>query len=116
MKKIVILLVFCMPLFTSKDFAQCANADFSQGNFNGWTGSTGDNYFNSYINIVPGIVGWVPNSPPSNPGRQTLMNAPGTDHNTGGALSVLPPNGTSSVRLGNEIVALGGGGGCGGGG
>jgi len=106
MKKIVILLVFCLTLFIGKDFAQCVNADFSQGNFNGWTGSTGDNDYNSYYNIIPGIVLGIPNSPPSDSGRQTIMNMPGTDHNTGGLLSVLPPEGTSSARLGNEIVVL----------
>jgi len=104
MKKVVIL-IFCLTLYINNDFAQCINADFSQGNFTGWTGSTGDNSSSNYINIVPGIVAGVPNSAPSSSGRQTIMNIPGTDHNTGGALSVLPPGGTSSARLGNEIVS-----------
>ena len=98
--------MFCFTFFyIGESFAQCVNADFSQGNFNGWTGSTGENIMGVYTNIVPGIVAGTPNSNPSNLGRQTIMNVPGTDHNTGGALSVLPPGGTSSCRLGNELVA-----------
>jgi len=111
MKKIVILM-FCITLFIGKDFAQCVNADFSQGNFNGWTGSKGGNNYGSYVNIIQGIISGVPNSPPSDTNRQTIMNVPGTDHNTGDLLSVLPPGGTSSARLGNESVALAVGGSC----
>jgi gliding motility-associated-like protein len=67
----------------------CPNADFSQGNFSFWQGTTGT-YANP--NQALGIV----------PGRHTIMNAPGIDPFTCGGLSVIPPGGTSSARLGNS--------------
>lgn len=67
----------------------CPNADFSQGNFSFWQGTTGT-YTNP--NQALGIVA----------GRHTIMNAPGIDPFTCGGLSVLPPGGTSSARLGNS--------------
>ncbi len=105
MKKTLILL-FCLVLIFNKNFAQvsCVNADFSLGNFNYWTGSTGDNDLGNYVNITPGIVQGTTNSGPLDVGQQTIINAAGTDPNTGGALSVLPPGGTSCCRLGNANV------------
>ena len=100
--------IFIVVLFLFKDsIAQntCVNADFSFNNFSNWTGSTGQNSTGTYINSVPGIVPGIPNSPPSSAGRQTIMNLPGTDPNTGNLLSVLPPGGTTSCRLGNELAA-----------
>jgi gliding motility-associated-like protein len=69
----------------------CPNADLSQGNFNNWTGFTG-NYNNPAINT--GIVN----------GRHTIMTGPGTDPNTCGGLPLVPPGSTFSARLGNDNV------------
>jgi gliding motility-associated-like protein len=79
----------------------CPNSDFSMGNFTDWSGSTGINSAGDYSSIVNGIVQGTTNSGPFDPGQQTLINAPGTDPNTGNALNVLPPTGTSCCRLGN---------------
>ncbi|MCL2041220.1 MAG: InlB B-repeat-containing protein, partial [Bacteroidales bacterium] len=38
------------------------------------------------------------------PGRHTLITAPGTDPNTGGALSLLPAGETQVIKLGNEQI------------
>lgn len=67
----------------------CPNADFGQGNFSYWQGTTG-----TYTNPdqALGIVN----------GRHTIMNAPAIDPFTCGGLNVLPPGGTSSARLGNS--------------
>jgi len=67
----------------------CPNADFSLNNFSNWVGYTG-----TYSSCCPtqGIVA----------GRQTIMNAPGTDPRTGNNLSVLPPGATVCAKLGNE--------------
>ncbi len=86
--------------------AQCTNADFSSNNFTNWTGSTGNvGSAGDYSSVVNGLVIGTPNSAPSTNGRHTIMNQPGTDPNTGNVLSVLPPNGTNSIRLGNEVVS-----------
>jgi gliding motility-associated-like protein len=103
MKKLLLFL-FCLVLFTSEGFTQCVNADFSSGSFLNWSGSTGDlGSAGDYTNIVAGFVTGTPNSLPSTTGQHTIMNAPGTDPNTGGGLSVIPPGGTSSCRLGNDL-------------
>jgi len=100
---ILFLFFFVNLLSTSFVFGQsgCPNSDFSMGNFTGWTGSTGYNINGDYSNIVPGIIQGTTNSGPFDAGQQTLINAPGTDPNTGNALSVLPPGGASCCRLGN---------------
>lgn len=94
----IFFIFFSQLLLSCKSFSQCPNTDFSLGNFSNWTGSTYDG-----INNIPGIVQGTPNSPPSNPGQHTIMNAPDTDPNTGGLLSVIPQGGTSSCRLGNDL-------------
>lgn len=98
MKKISLLLlvVLAVIFISGKAFAQnsCLNADFSAGDFSNWTGSTSD---------TAGIVAGTPNSLPSTIGQHTLMNATGTDPNTNGVLSVIPPGGLSSCRLGNDL-------------
>lgn len=82
------------------------NADFSSGNYTGWTGSIAtNNSAGDYSNVVAGIVAGTPNSLPSGSGQQTIMNIAATDPNTGGALSVIPPSGTSSCRIGNDKVS-----------
>lgn len=67
----------------------CPNANFSNGNFTNWTGFTG-----TYTNPgqTPGIVA----------GRHTIITTPGVDPFSCGGLSVLPPGGTTSARLGNS--------------
>ena len=101
----IFLVTLVIVISNNDTFGQgCANSDFSMGNFTNWTGSTGINSTTSagdYTSEVIGIVQGTTNSGPSDPGRQTIINAPGTDPNTGGALSVLPPTGGSCCRLGN---------------
>jgi len=101
MKKFTIL-IFLFAIFSNTIYSQCLNSDFSSGDFSNWTGSTGVNSAGDYSSIVAGIVQGVTNSGPTDPGRQTIINAPGTDPNTGGALNVLPVGGTSCCRLGNS--------------
>ena len=104
MKKLLLSLIILVEFGLSSVIAQnpCPNSDFSMGNFTNWIGSTGSrNSSGTYISIVPGIVAGTPNSLPSTAGQQTIMNLAGNDPNTGNALSVIPPSGTSSCRLGN---------------
>jgi hypothetical protein len=72
----------------------CPNSGFALGNFTDWTGK---------VNNIAGILPGTPNSLPSTPGSQTIMNLPGTDPNTANMLSILPPAGTSVCRLGNSL-------------
>ncbi|MBI5539109.1 MAG: gliding motility-associated C-terminal domain-containing protein [Bacteroidia bacterium] len=67
----------------------CPNANFAFQDFTNWQGFTG-----TYSACCPstGIVN----------GRHTIMNAPGTDPNTGNALNILPPGLSVGARLGNE--------------
>jgi gliding motility-associated-like protein len=108
MKKIILLLFF-LTIIIGKNSAQnsCINADFSQGDFTNWTGSTGQNSGGTYINSTLGIVAGIPNSLTyaTATGQQTIMSLPGTDPNTGNILSVLPPGGGNSCRLGNPRAA-----------
>lgn len=67
----------------------CPNADFSALNFSSWQGTYGT-YDDPGANN--GFMG----------GRHTIFAAPGVDPLTCGGLSVLPPGGTSSARLGNS--------------
>jgi trimeric autotransporter adhesin len=101
MKKFSILFFF-FAIFSNTIYSQCINADFSSGDLSYWDGSTGENSGGDYSSIVAGLVQGTTNSGPTDPGRQTIINAAGTDPNTGGALSVLPPGGTSCCRLGNS--------------
>ena len=103
MKKIAIILC-CIALFTYKSHSQsaCPNSDFSMNNFTDWTGSVGEHTSagNDYTAMTGMVIG-VPNQSPFGNGQQTIMNTPGTDPNTGGLLSVLPPSGGNSCMLGN---------------
>lgn len=98
---------FSLILISNKGFSQCPNADFSMGDFSNWTGSTGLNSGGDYNNEVIGFNQGVTNSPPTDAGQQTIINVPGTDPNTGNALSILPPGGSSCARLGNENTNYG---------
>ncbi|HNW99217.1 MAG TPA: PKD domain-containing protein [Bacteroidales bacterium] len=105
MKKVIIFL-FCIVLFAYNGFTQCENADFSgSSSFENWTGSTGTNLDGVYTNEFIGLVQGTANATPHATGRHTIMNIPGTDPNTQNMLSVLPPGGTSSCRLGNSYVS-----------
>ncbi|HNW96895.1 MAG TPA: PKD domain-containing protein [Bacteroidales bacterium] len=105
MKKLFVLIYcFAFALYINESKAQCVNADFSLGDFTNWTGSTGENISGVYSNLVAGIVAGTINSLPSTPGRQTIINAPGTDPNTQNLLSVLPPA-WYSCRLGNDLCS-----------
>jgi hypothetical protein len=85
----------------------CPNLGFSSGDFTNWTGSVGENDGTTtglgYTAMVAMIIG-TPNSSPYTTGQETIMNQPGTDPNTQNLLSVVPPGGTSSCRLGNAQV------------
>ncbi|ASS48582.1 MAG: hypothetical protein CHH17_07510 [Candidatus Fluviicola riflensis] len=89
--KATLIIAVILLLQQSFVFSQstCPNADFGQGNFSFWQGTTGT-YADPDQNL--GIVN----------GRHTIMNAPGIDPFTCGGLNVLPPGGTSSARLGNN--------------
>ena len=96
----------------NKTKAQCANADFSSGNFTNWTGYTGDaeetlvngTSAEVFSNVVAGLSQGTTNSLPSNTGQHTIItNTTLTDPNTGGLLKMTPPNGASSCRLGNDL-------------
>ena len=63
---------------------------FEQNNLSNWTGYTGD-YYNPASS--PGIVS----------GQHTIMTG-GTDPNSCGGLTCVPPGATSSARLGNSGV------------
>jgi len=105
MKKL--LLVLFMLAFTAKIYPQCFNSDFSNGDFSSWVGTTGENSGGTYSNEVVGLNQGTTNSLPTDPGQQTIINAPGTDPNTNNQLSVLPPGGSSCARLGNELTNYG---------
>ena len=92
-------------LFANKAHSQCVNPDFSTGTFTSWTGSVGEHTSagNDYTSMTGMVIG-TPNSSPFTAGQQTIMNAPGTDPNTQGLLSVIPPTGGSCCRLGNAQV------------
>jgi len=87
--RLIIILVSLILSKSNVNAQGCPNADFSQGNFNNWTGFTG-NYYNPAINT--GIVN----------GRHTIMTGPGTDPYTCGGLPLVPPGSTFSARLGND--------------
>ncbi len=93
-----------MLAFTAKIYPQCVNADFSNGDFTNWIGTTGENSGGVFSNQVMGIVQGVTNSLPTDPGRQTIINVGYWDANTNGLLWTLPPGATSCARLGNENV------------
>jgi hypothetical protein len=102
--RFLISIVFInLVIFANTASAQnsCINADFSMSDFSYWTGSTGMNSAGDYNSIAVGIVQGTTNSGPTDPGRQTIINLPVTDPNTGGLLSMLPPDGSYSARLGN---------------
>lgn len=91
MLKTIKLTLICF-LFGSISYSQssCPNLGFEQGNFSSWSGYTGD--YSSPAQF-PGIVN----------GQHTIMTG-GTDPNTCGGLSCVPPGATSSARLGNSSV------------
>jgi len=72
----------------------------------GWTGTTGTYALGVYTATGPMVIG-TPNSNTyaTDLGRQTLMTLPATDPETQNQLSVLPPGGGYSVRLGNPRTA-----------
>jgi len=92
---------------SEKATSQCVNTDFSMNDFSYWVGSTGENSGGIYSNVVHQIHLGTVNSQPSDSGQQTILNAPGFDVNTNSLLNVLPPGGTSSCRLGNELTNFG---------
>ncbi len=101
------LLLIGVIFFCEKASSQCVNADFSMNDFTNWVGSTGENSSGVYSNVVAGLHLGTPNSLPIDTGQQTILNIPATDPNTGNLLNVLPPGGTTSCRLGNELVNYG---------
>jgi len=107
----VLVLLGLINSNSNKVFAQerataCANADFSNGDFTNWTGSTGLNTSSGTYSATGGLVIGAVNSLPNIAAQQTIMTSTTmTDPNTGGALKVCPPGGAYSVRLGNELAS-----------
>ncbi|MBK9637895.1 MAG: PKD domain-containing protein [Bacteroidetes bacterium] len=87
-------LLLCMMMWTSQrsysQLSSCINADFEQGTFVNWTGTTG--VCCPINSTTTGIVS----------GRHTIMTGSGTDPNTNGAVPVVAPGGQFSARLGND--------------
>lgn len=93
--------LFCFSLFVlvnSISVAQnCPNSNFSEGNFNNWTGTTGTTPGLGSPYDVPGFV----------VGQHTIITSSTPDPNTGGAISTIPPGATSSCMLGNTVAGWG---------
>ena len=81
--------------FAQVSQSQCDNSDFFYGNFNNWSGFTGNC---CPVNVnTPGIVN----------GQHTIINTPGPDPNSCGGVLMLPPGVTSVARLGNATAGYG---------
>lgn len=99
-KKNVVRLIFiglaltCGNLYSQIQPA-CPNANFAQGGFNNWQGSTGT-YDATAGDWDPFQVNGVVN------GRHTLLSTAGTDPFTCGGLQILPPGSFVVARLGNS--------------
>ena len=93
------LLSFCLILLTSNwSVAQnCPNSNFSEGNFNHWTGTTGSTPSLGTPYDFPGFV----------VGQHTIITSASLDLNTGGAISTVPPGATSSCMLGDAVAGWG---------
>jgi PKD repeat protein len=106
MKKICFMLLLFFPLFAQAQQSNCANSDFSAGNFINWVG-----YTSVYPYNTPGTNIGTPQSPyPSPPyyyntgmvaGRQTIITTSTPDPFTCGNVMTLPPGEKQCVRLGN---------------
>src|ERR1035437_3544215 len=107
MKKIfqkLTIVLFILFANMNNSMSQCFNADFSNGDFTNWVGSTAENSGGNYSNIVNGVIAGTINSMPNNTGQQTIINNTALmDPNTGGLLRMTPPNGAPSCRLGNDL-------------
>lgn len=90
--KSLIWLFLLFLSFSSFGQSTCPNADFEQGNFNGWTGYRGGCC--PITANIPGIVN----------GRHTIMSGGGMDPFSNGTLPVVAPGGVYSARLGNSNV------------
>lgn len=75
----------------------CPNSNFSEGNFNNWTGTTGTISGLGSPYDVPGFVA----------GQHTIITSSTPDLNTGGAISTIPLGATSSCMLGNAVAGWG---------
>jgi PKD repeat protein len=105
-EKLIFLFVLLFPLFVKSQQSNCANADFSQGNFTNWTGNTSVYPYNT-----PGTNIGTPQAPyPSPayyystgivPGRHTIITTSTPDPLTCGNVMTVPPGEKYSVRLGN---------------
>lgn len=95
-----LLLLPGLPVVAQNTGNGCPNADFSSGNFSGWTGYTGypTSPSGGSSTFTPGIV----------TGRHTIIDSAYVDSNTCGGLLTLPPgyiNGVTNVaRLGNDSL------------
>ncbi|MDR0205865.1 MAG: fibrobacter succinogenes major paralogous domain-containing protein [Bacteroidales bacterium] len=88
----ILLFIFCF-LFNTVAMAQCPDfLDLYSPNVTAYYGKGVDERGNPFEN--EGLI----------PGRHTLMTTPGYDPRTGNKLSVLPPGGGPSIKLGNEDV------------
>jgi len=96
MKLFTVFLVFssCIVSYCQN----CINSDFSLGNFNNWSGTTG---------TVPNGGGTPYDVPGFVIGQHQILSTPGLDPNTGNVLSYPPPGSTSVCMLGNNIPGYG---------
>lgn len=105
-KHFLYILLFMIPALVTAQSDPCSNADFSERNFNGWTG-----YTSVYPYNTPGTnIGMSGGQYPSPPyyykegiveGRHTLITKSFPDPFTCGNVLTLPPGEKQAVRLGN---------------
>jgi gliding motility-associated-like protein len=95
-------LVFFLGIFIQTySYSQCNNVGFESGDFTNWVGTYGGTTA-SRLDIAP------PNSAPTVNNSHCLMTTAGFDAVLGGSrLSLQPPNGAKSMRLGNATGGSG---------
>lgn len=100
------LLLLMMPALASAQSDSCRNADFSEHDFNGWTGYTSVYPYNTPGTNIGNPGGQYP-SPPYYykegivNGRHTIITKSLPDPFTCGNVQTLPPGEKQAVRLGN---------------
>lgn len=105
-KHFLYVLLFTLPALVRAQSDSCSNSDFSEHNFNGWTG-----YTSIYPYDTPGTNLGFTGAPYPSPayyytegivdGRHTLITKSVPDPFTCGNVLTLPPGEKQAVRLGN---------------
>lgn len=94
----IILAVFVIFICLNSFSQNCLNSNFSQGNFNNWSGTTG---------TVPGIGGTPYDIPGFVIGQHEIISSTIFDPNTGSSLTVPPPGSNFVCKLGNDVAGYG---------